>query len=223
MQVALQHRLGIPLASLGETCGHCSSHAALDVLGHHQLTCSTGGFVATRHNRLRDALHALCSIAGLNPKKEQGSFSGDQSRPADLLVADWSLGKPAAFDLTVVSPLVLENIIGAGDVDVVVKAAAKKHTENDPKCALLGWVCVPLAVDSYGQWGEEAHLTFSQIASHIQVKSSVSLSVATNSIYNTLGIVLARRNARAILSRRSNPLSVGVRELHQLNSVSFQQ
>jgi hypothetical protein len=223
MQVALQHRLGIPLASPGETCGYCSSHAVLDVLGHHQLTCSTGGFVATRHNRLRDALHALCSIAGLNPKKEQGSFSGDQSRPADLLVADWSLGKPAAFDLTIVSPLVLENIEVAGDLDVVVRAADKKHKENDPKCALLGWVCVPLAVDSYGQWCEEAHSAFSQIASHIQVKSSVSLSVATNSIYNTLGIVLARRNARAILSRRSRPLSVGVRELHQLSSVSFQQ
>ena len=31
----------------------------------------------------------------------------------------------------------------------------RKHTANDPKCTELGWVCVPLAVESYCSWGEE--------------------------------------------------------------------
>ena len=28
----------------------------------------------------------------------------------------------------------------------------RKHTANDPKCAELGWVCVPLAVETYCYW-----------------------------------------------------------------------
>ena len=36
----------------------------------------------------------------------------------------------------------------------------RKHAANDPKCAELGWVCVPLAVGTYCNWGEEARQTF---------------------------------------------------------------
>ena len=39
-------------------------------------------------------------------------------------------------------------------------AERRKHTSNNPKCAELGWVCVPLAVESYCNWGEEARRTF---------------------------------------------------------------
>ena len=35
-------------------------------------------------------------------------------------------------------------------------AENRKHTANDPKCAELGWRCVPLAVETYCNWGEEA-------------------------------------------------------------------
>ena len=35
----------------------------------------------------------------------------------------------------------------------------RKHIANDPKCQELGWVCVPLAVKTYGNWGREAHTT----------------------------------------------------------------
>ena len=35
------------------------------------------------------------------------------------------------------------------------------------KCSELGWVCVPLAVETYGNWGKEAHTTFSHLASCI--------------------------------------------------------
>jgi hypothetical protein len=218
MQIALQHRLGIPLSQAGDVCDRCSKHAELDLLGHHQLTCSTGGYVSTRHNRLRDNLSSLCSIAGLNPKKEQGASFGDLSRPADLLIDNWTLGKSAAIDLTVVSPLVIDNVKAAGAIDVISRAAALKHEENDAKCAENGWTCVPLAVDCYGQWCEEAHSFFAQLATSLSVRTSVSFSNASNLIYNTLGLVLARRNAYALLScRRPFSESVGRRELLQLS------
>ena len=100
MQAALQHRLGLPVSQPGEKCASCQKE--LDKLGHHHLTCATGGFVVHRHNRLRDTFYSLCRMAGMNPELERGAYHDDESRPADVLVPLWSLGKSGAFDLTVV-------------------------------------------------------------------------------------------------------------------------
>lgn len=211
MQVALQHRLGLPLSVAGEKCCFCGS--ALDLLGHHHLTCSSGDYRTSRHNQLRNALFTLCGAAGLSPQKEQGSFEHDRTRPADVLVPAWKLGKSAAFDLTVVSPLTKQLLKGAGDDNCVTAAAMKKHAENDAKCADLHWLCIPLAVDSYGQWCDEAHTAFVEIASHLSTRTKVSLSVALASIFNTLGLILTRHNAIAVLARRAKPFSIGAAEL----------
>ena len=213
VQVLLQHRLGVPLSRAGDTCPLCNEHRPLDQLGHHQLTCSTCGFVVSRHNRVRDAVFWLLKSAGYNAAKEQGSYHGDQRRPADVLALDWSLGKAAAFDVTVVSPLTTENLNGAGDSDVVSKAADAKHKANDEKCVGLGWKCVPLAVDTYGQWCAEAHSAFRDIAMRLSVRSKVPYAVALSSVYCTLAIVLARQNALSILARRDTLPHLGSREL----------
>jgi len=151
----------------------------------------------------------------MSPQKEQGASSGDGSRPADILVPSWKGGKAAAFDLTVVSPLTQHNLsFGAGNnYDVLAPAAFKKHTENDEKCQRLGWECVPLAVDTYGQWCAEAHDAFVEIATRLSTRTRVSFSSALSSIFNTLGVVLARHNATAILARQAKPFSIGAREI----------
>ena len=63
---------------------------------------------------------------------------------------NWLSGKPAAFDLTVVSPLNSKtlNEAGATGGSAAGNAEARKHTANDQKCRELGWVCVPLAVET---------------------------------------------------------------------------
>ena len=108
------------------------------------------------------------------------------------------------------------NINAAGKIDVVKAAADKKHAENDAKCDALGWLCVPLAVDVYGRWCDEAHDSFSKLATHLKTRTGSSMSVALRAIYNTLGVWLARHNARAILVRRSNP-QLGAHEVRQLS------
>ena len=69
------------------------------------------------------------------------------SRPADVLVADWERGRPAAWDVTVSSPLTPALLNEAGMTAGVAAAATeqRKHTANDPKCqglVRLG-VCSP--------------------------------------------------------------------------------
>ena len=75
--------------------------------------------------------------------------------PADVLVPNRDLGKPAAFDLTVASLLnqciLTEACVTAGSSGWVSKQ--RKHASNDVKCSELGWSCIPLAVETYGCWG----------------------------------------------------------------------
>ena len=60
-----------------------------------------------RHNRLRDIIVLIvdfCHSAHLGVKVEVCSrLTPDlrQTRPADVLVADWERGRPAAWDVTV--------------------------------------------------------------------------------------------------------------------------
>ena len=93
----------------------------------------------------------------------------DCTRPADVLVRDWAQGKPAAFDITVTSPLT-PAILAEASMRVGAAAEAaenRKHTANDPKCAELGWRCVPIAVETYCNWGEEARRTFALLATRL--------------------------------------------------------
>ena len=68
-------------------------------------------------NRLRDTLAEACRRAHLSVKVEAGcnlTLDHSHSRPADILVPNWSVGKPAAFDLSVTSPLNLNILLEAG-------------------------------------------------------------------------------------------------------------
>ena len=69
-----------------------------------------------------------------------------------MLVPNWVLSKPAAFVITVTSPLTSvalhEASVTSGSTAQV--AQNRKHASNDAKCSELGWVCVPLAVKVYG-------------------------------------------------------------------------
>ena len=109
--------------------------------------------MVTRHNMFRDILVETCRRAHIGVKVEVGNnLSRDHSktRPADILLPNWCLGRTAALD---VSHLTAKPcyFVGSG---VLATAAAqatesRKHHANDPKCSDLGWVCVPMAVETY--------------------------------------------------------------------------
>ena len=62
---------------------------------------------------------------------------------------------PAAFDFPVASPLVPNSLSEASVTAGSAAFAAEehKHRSNDAKCAELGWVSIPLAVETYGCLG----------------------------------------------------------------------
>ena len=93
-------------------------------------------------------------------KVEMGSnltSEHDHSRPADILLPNWALGKPAAVDISVTSPLnpKIVSVAGLSAGAAALSTEERKHNENDPKCNALGWYCVPLVTESYGALGRK--------------------------------------------------------------------
>ena len=125
------------------------------------------------HNKLRDVFLDFCQRACLGPCLEMGwaGYTNPQSRPADVLVSNWDL---AAFDLSVTSTLhpsvLLEVSMTAGSAALV--AENRKHKYNDRKCEELGWVCIPLVVETYGCWGAAAVAAFSKLAGRLSTNPS---------------------------------------------------
>ena len=123
--------------------------------------------------------------------------------PTDILVQNWIIGKPAAFDFTVTSSLNLTTLteVGVTRGSAAMAAEVRMHGVNDLKCSELGWISIPLAVETYGCWGTEAQSTISCLASHLAIQVQCCKSKAITTIYKRLNITLIRANTRALLSR----------------------
>ena len=151
-QTALKWWLGIDMFG-GSRCPSCSTQS-LDPLGHHALTCRYNGDVVSRHNQLRNTFFESCRQAGVGGQMEVGSGLGHdewRTRPADVLVPNWDLEKPAAFDLTVASPLnqsiLNEACVTAGSSARV--SEQRNHASNDVKCSELGCIRWQLGLDTF--------------------------------------------------------------------------
>ena len=125
------------------------------------------------------------------------------SHPADILVQSWDRGHPAAFDVTVTSPLTpaILNISSFYEGTAGHVAEARKHTTNDAKCQDLWWLCIPLAVEMYGNWGKEAREVFNRLASLLAFGQTSHKSGLLLEIYSHVNMSLIRSIASAILGR----------------------
>ena len=116
-------------------------------------------------------------------------LSGDHinTRPADVLVQGWDRGKPAAFDIMVTLPLTPATLRDASTVSGAAARATecRKHSTNDARCQELGWVCIPLAVETFGHWGKEAQNVFSRLASLLSIHQG---RVALFDIYSRMNM-----------------------------------
>ena len=128
------------------------------------------------------------------------------SCPADILVQGWDRGKPAAFDVTVTSLL---TPISLNNASASVGAAAfasecRKHAANDTsRCQELGWLCIALAVEMYGNWGKEAQSVFSRLTSLLSISQAIPKPIMLSEIYSRLNMSLVRSVARAIIGREA--------------------
>ena len=64
-------------------------------------------------------------------------------------------------------------------------------------------MCIPLAVESYGNWGVEARSTLKCLASLIAIYESRIMASVSSELYGNLNLSLVRSVARAIMGRKS--------------------
>ena len=124
-QVALKWWLGLDTSG-GSQCSLCPG-SVLDHLSHHAVTCKRGGDVVTRHNRLRDCIVEVCRRAHIGVQVEVGNnltLSHSKTRPADILIPNWVMGRTAALDVSVTSPLNPQTLLEAG---VTATACCRTH------------------------------------------------------------------------------------------------
>ena len=125
--------------------------------------------MVTPHNMIRDILVETCHRAHIRVKVEvSNNSSRDHSKTcsADILLPNWFLGRTAALNVSITSPLNPVIFVGSG----IVGPAATQATESRKhraKCSDLGWECVPMVVETYGAWGKEATAIISSVASRL--------------------------------------------------------
>ena len=116
------------------------------------VSCRHGGDVVIKHNDLQNIFTEFCRRAHLAVRVEAGrGLSGVNSNscPADVLVDGWERAKPLASDVTVTCALTLATACKSAGV-AAYTAECRKLCSNCPKCQELGCVCIPLAVETYG-------------------------------------------------------------------------
>ena len=73
--------------------------------------------------------------------------------------------------------------------------------QNDTKCLELGWTCIPLAVETYGNWGREVQCVYYCPATLLAISQSIPKPKMVAEIYGRLNLSLVRSVARAIMGR----------------------
>ena len=110
----------------------------------------------------------------------------------------WLSSYPQLINLLL---LIIQNPPCVIPSSATMQAKQRKHHSNNAKCGKLGWVCIPLVVESFGSWEPEAQYSLSRLTGRLATRLGQPKSITTNQIYGRLNLILIRANSRAILSR----------------------
>jgi hypothetical protein len=202
-RISVKRLLGISLFSGNDKCSSCHKEP-MDSFGDHAVICAQHGDRIRRHNKLRDVVHYAAQAGGLCSRLElSGLFAEDKSKPADVFIEDWSRGRGACLDITVVSPLQKSLIKMAAEKPGVGAALgeSRKDSKFAEKCERMNLDFLPLAFESFGRWGEQGEEVLRQIARCISNRSSISFSKSFFQLSGQVAIALQRGNAILLLER----------------------
>ena len=200
--LAASYRLGLPLYRVegaSPTCPAC--HQPADIYGIHTMNCGTGGERIHRHTLLVDVVHQVAAAAQLAPRKEvRFLIPGRDSRPADVLLPQWSGGQDAALDITVVNPCQAAFVVGAAATPgyALEQAHRRKMRGAEEACRAQGLNFLPLVAESHGGWGEVAVAVVDRIARSLARQTGQREEDVTRQTWSRLAVTLQRANGQTL-------------------------
>ena len=195
-RLCLQYWLGVRMLEEGSICPVCQ--VSTDGFGDHQVSCGGNGDRIYRHDSLRNALFSAAQSAALAPRREVPALiPGANSRPADVYLPCWKRGRPAALDVTVISPLQKLTVKGAATTQghALDVGEGRKRASHSSSCHSSGISFVPLVVETLGGWSCEAVETIKAIGRLQGQRLGLPSSESTSHIFQQLAIRLWRGNA----------------------------
>lgn len=202
----LGYWLGLKLSESDSVCAVCRSKN--DDYGDHQVGCGGNGDRIYRHDAIRDTLFSAAQSAALAPRKEVPALIPDsRSRPADVFLPNWSRGRPAALDVTVISSLQQLTLVGASTTPghALRIGEDRKMAAHADSCHEVGVVFTPLVVEALGGWSEQACHTISAIGRLQGQRLGISPTESTQHLFQRLAISLWRGNACLWIHRQHVP------------------
>ena len=119
-----------------------------------------------RHDSIRDAVFSAAQSAALAPLKEAPSLiPGSSTRPADVYLPNWKRGQPAALDVTVISTMQQQTLLGASITPghALQVGEERKMAAHAAICRGVGVNFIPLVVESLGGLSQLAIETIKSI------------------------------------------------------------
>ena len=149
-------------------------------------------------------LYHIINSAGLSPSLETANLiPGKIRRPGDVSVTNWSLGKSAAIDVSITSPLQNTTILCAAiEAGFAAGEREKSKDENNlNNCHDEGIIFLPFVAEKFGTWGQIAKDIISYISKRWAYKHMENRDKSLNWIYPKLSVAMHRGNANRIISR----------------------
>ena len=204
-RLCLRYWLGIQLVGENSLCPICGCQS--DTMGDHYVSCRGNADLISRHNCLRDVLFAAAHTATLSPRKELPALiPGSSSRPADVYLPCWHRGKPAAFDISVISPVQALTIDSAATIQgyVLTVRERQKRRIHVEGCLSAGIDFVPIAVETLGGLSSISSHTISELGKLQANRLGLSPSHCASHLFQRFSLTLWRGNAACWISR--NPV-----------------
>ncbi len=143
----------------------------------------------------------MAAAAQLAPRKEvRFLIPGRDSRPADVLLPQWSGGQDAALDITVVNPCQAAFVVGAAATPgyALEQAHRRKMRGAEEACRAQGLNFLPLVAESHGGWGEVAVAVVDRIARSLARQTGQREEDVTRQTWSRLAVTLQRANGQTL-------------------------
>ena len=136
-------------------------------------------------------------------REDRALIPGSDSRPADVLIPNWSNGRDTALDVTVVNPLqralVAQAAVHPGHA--LTTRFNEKMTKHGEACRRAGMAFIPLVVETLGGWGEQADMQIKKLGAALARHIGQDESEKTRHLFQRLAVLLAKGNAALFLNR----------------------